>query len=525
MRAVRPCLLACALVLPFCAPVVLAAADAATAPKPVANAAPGSFSGILHYVNSAHDINLGKVGDLSQVALVRFYQSADHGATWTVASEIAVTPGTTIPPHYHFKPDRDGTYFIVTCSNFRNGTADPLPVNGQIPPNALGIVYDTTAPVLAAIDGKLVSATADHAVVQVTWTWTDAGMAKDGATIDASGDGGVTFPVNAAGQAEDSLQITVPLSKGVRDVVITASAKDLAGNHAIAPPLKVMLPEPVDPVQNLVKAVTALPPVDELQVIAPALPPKATTPAGTGATAGAPGTASATATPAAAVPVATASADPNKPDVVVSSDTSTDGAVIAGSSIEDAYQIEVAKASGLHQAPTRPGDVETTPPPAAPVPDDSDDGSHPYIPNPAAGDLLNQANAKAAAGDRIGAVTIYRRLRDSSVADAAVAAELGLLWSTGANQAILDTADGLPPELSSDTVRLYRGRALVALGKQDEAITALKSVRAGAPEAREALFLIGKCFKNQGKTTQATRIFTHLAQGNDDIAKQAQAQL
>jgi hypothetical protein len=500
----------------------LAAADA-TGPAAADFTLPGVKT---NYIRDATNVTLGKVGDLAQVASARFYVSADKGATWTLLADVPVAAGATAAPRYRFRPDHDGFYLIVTSKTLRNGTAEPLPAGGTIPRDVLAVYFDATPPVLTKpLDARIVSVASDHAVVAVAWSWADGAFGKDCAAVDASGDDGATFPVLASGQAVDQVQITVPLAKGAKTVQLRAHAADRAGNLTSAPLATLTLPVPVDPVQNLVKAVTALPAVDELQVAAPApRAPSASAAATTGALTGPVPVPGASAT----VPVATASADPNRPDIVVAGDTATDGAVIAGSSIEDAYNLQVAKASGLRQATPRPGDqdVSSAPAPApAPAPADSDDGAHPYIPNPAAGDLLAQANAKAAAGDRVGALELYKRLYDSSVADAAVAAELNLLWTGGANQAILDTADALPPELASDTVRLYRGRALVALGRHDQAVTVLKTVHAGAPEAREALFLIGQCFKVQGRAEQAQRIFAHLAKGNDDIAKQAQAQL
>ncbi|MBA2480847.1 MAG: tetratricopeptide repeat protein [Planctomycetes bacterium] len=514
--------------------VIAIAAGLTTADSVAADSAPAPAQAPskLGYYNTPQPIIL-KVADLSSVAKARFFVSPDAGKTWKLEREIIVAPTARDAPRMEFRPQTDGIYTIVTCAVWRKGGAEADPQPGSVPANARTIVIDTIKPTIASASAKLEKANPDSAIVAVQWSASDANFAAEPITVEASTDGGKTFPLSFPAAAQGAMKITVPTPKGTSAVDVRITAKDLAGNSA-QNPQSVALPPPPDPAVELKKAVSSLPALAEMEPST--LPP---TKNSSDASAATPTATGSPAHPATIAP-ATASADPSKPDIIAPlglGDTSktdpVDGGFVTGTNVEAEFHHRVSDHKGASPESFKPqhrtrssddsdGDDADRP---ADVAKDLTEAETSFLPNPGAEVVLEQARQKAKAGDRAGALAIYRRLHNSGAAKSAINEELDLLRAMGDQKRIVAVVDELPPENITDAARLHQARALIALGDQAGALDALSHVRAGAPEAREAMFLIAKCFKAQGKTAQAKKVFSQLAGGTDEIATAAKGEL
>jgi hypothetical protein len=473
-------------------------------------AAAGGAADTMFYTNAPKDI-VAQVADLSAVARVRFFMSADQGKTWTLLKEITVAPDAKVPPRLEFRPQSDGSYLVATCAVYKKGNPEPDPKPGAIPANALPLTVDTFKPTVGTLTAALEKAEAEKAVIAVAWAASDAHFGDQPVSIDASSDGGATWPLSFPEPAQGSAKVTVTVARGTHSVLIRASAKDLAGNVGVSDAQTVVLPPPPDPELELKKAVSSLPAVAEVDAAKPktAAPSSeerqiaaATEPAKQ---------------PAVDVTPATSSADPSKPDIIAPH--------AAEDALADPADGGEIVASGFEQTeiPAKPGSTGAK---AAPVPEEEPapqptDAKAPFLPNPAAEVVLQRARDQAKAGDTKAALATYHRLHDSGQAVTAIAEELDLLGQLGRQRAIVDTVQSLPPEYIGDAARLSQCRALVALGEHQEALRALSRVHAGAPQAREAMWLIAKCFQALGRDAEAKRVLATLAKGDDEWAQRA----
>jgi hypothetical protein len=480
-------------------------------------AAAGGAADTMFYTNAPKDI-VAQVADLSTVARVRFFMSADQGKTWTLLKEIAVAPDAKVPPRLEFRPQSDGSYLVATCAVYKKGNPEPDPKPGAIPANALPLTVDTFKPTVGTLTAALEKAEAEKALVSVAWAASDAHLGDQPVTIDASSDGGATWPLSFPEPAQGSAKITVSIARGTHSVLIRASAKDLAGNVGVSDAQTVVLPPPPDPELELKKAVSSLPTVAEVE-------PKAKTDA-TGSDQHQIDAATEPAKqPASAeIPPATASADPSKPDIIAPHAAEdaladpADGGEIVGSGFE---QVEVPTKSGNERFSSKQGAKATEATDEEPATEPA--AAAPFLPNPAAEVVLQRARDQAKAGDTKGALATYRRLHSSGQAVTAIAEELALLGQLGQQRTIVDTVDSLPPEYIGDAARLSQSRALVALGEHQAALKALSRIHSGAPEAREAMWLIARCFQSLGREGEAKRVLTTLAKGDDEWAQRAKA--
>ena len=400
--------------------------------------------------------------DLSQVAKGRFYVSRDGGATWTLAQETAVDPAKPLTPVFAFKPQGDGSYYIVTATVSKNGTAEAAPAPGSVPGKTLLLVVDSTPPVVATLDAVPEAVTDSNATavsVNVTWAITDANFQS--ASLELSVDGGASFVATQAITTSGTVKLTVPRTRD-NTAQLRIIAKDAAGNQAPSLAKTIALPVPPDPEKALDAAVKGLPTLADVQPVPDAVP------------------ALATGTP----PAASRASATTSPPVAPVSDTK----------------------------PTVPTTTDRTITPPAKTT---------FLAGQAAEDQLGHARDLRDAKDLDGAHAVYLRLQDSTVAKIAVAEDLLMLANAGDHAAVATIAESLRPELRTDAVRLQQGKSLILLGKPAEAEQALLGVRKGADEAREALLYIGKASFAQGKTAIATKIYEKLATGTDAIAEEA----
>ena len=423
-------------------------------------------------------------GDLKQVAKARFYLSRDEGQTWTLAQETVVDAAAPKAPVFAFKPQGDGSYYIVTATVYRDGRSEAEPAPKSIPGKALLLVVDSTPPVVSTLEATaqpITDPAATSAVIDVTWAITEPHFAS--ATLDVSIDGGASFTANQTISGTGTVRLTVDRPKD-NAVHLRITAKDTAGNQAPSLAKVVTLPLPPDPEKALATAVSKLPTLADVQP-PPDVPAVAATT--TVAAAASTGTASGT-TPAAAgtTPVATNAATPGE------TATPTPTPVASG-----------PVASSITDRAVMPPTGTT------------------FLAGEKADSALAEARQLAEAKDVDGAHTIYLRLQDSAVAKQAVAEDLAMLRLAGDAAAVVGIAEGLRTELRTDIVRLEQGKAQLAMGRAAEAEQVLRTVRKGSEEAREALLYIGKAAFAQGKIAISTKIYEKLAAGDDTIAAEA----
>ncbi len=477
----------------------------------------GAAAERMNYTNVPQPISLN-APDLSVVAKARFFVSSDEGKSWSLAQEMPVATDAKVPPRFEFRPPTDGSYIIVTRAVWRNGTTEKDPQPGIIPEKALYLTVDTFKPVIGSLAATLDKAAPDRAVVQVTWSASDANFGTDPVAIEASGDNGASWPLSFPGQSQGSAKITVPVTRDTRAVLVRVVAKDQAKNIATSEVKTVTLPAPPDPNVEVKKAVSSLPSIAEIEPVAK--------PVGGGDSAAKPASGATTHGDRPlqdAVEPATASADPNKPDIIAPNADPTlsnpaDGALVADGNVEADYQHASDPSDAPHgfKPDRRPQAAPDEEPEAAPVVEDTH-----FIPNPGAEVVLEKAREQAKAGDSDAALATYHRLHNSGQARVAIAEELQLLQDKGEQQRIIDTVAALPSESINDAARLRQGRALIALKSHGPALAALSRIRAGAPEAREAMYLISRCFIAENRLPEAKKVLGMLAKGDDEWATKA----
>jgi len=336
-----------------------------------------------NYINAPRSV-VATVRDVTQVDKVRFFESADQGKTWQLLKEIPVPDGSTKAPSYEFRPQSDGRYLVATAAVYKSGAPEPDPTPGVIPSNAMSLIVDTFKPEVAQFEATLDHSTPDQATVAVQWVVTDANLGADPVVIEASSDGGISWPVSITAPAQGAQKLIVPLEPKAPAVMVRISAKDLASNATTSDPKTVALPPPPDPGVELAKAVSSLPAVNEIPTASaspaagtsaatangPALPTP-TTPVATAAS----GTGDATATAASAAVASTAT--PAHPDIVAphAADAAlanpADGGLISGTSFEKSYleQQGAASAPAPTPAATPAAGSDARPAPApAPAP-------------------------------------------------------------------------------------------------------------------------------------------------------------
>lgn len=455
-------------------------------------------------------------GDAKQTAKVALFVTDDGGKSWRKDQELPVAEGAAAMPAFTFTAPKDGAFGLWTVATSRDGRAEPEPVAGAAP--KLELVVDRAAPALSRLEATLGGVADGQATLALSWQVSDPNLASDPVAVEVSTDLGKSFAVRHTGKAEGTTALTVPAE--APEIQVRIVARDLAGNVLTSPAKPVALPvvaKPANPEAALAAAVAALPAPAELGIAGRSGTPIVSageSPLASAAPAATPAAQPAgTAAPASGTAPAGAPATGSEPEVVANRDVETRYNREAGAPTEQPR----GRQSGSEAA--TPAQQTSTGPRATVV-----DPSIAFLTGGAAAAALENARKAEQDGDVDGALGQYLRLHRSSVAKAALEDELSLLRRIGDHSTIVAIVDQLQPELRTDAARLHAARACLRLGNAEAAAAWAAKVRASAPEAREALFVLGKALKDLGRNAEARRVFDQLSAGNDEIAAQARAE-
>ena len=464
--------------------------------------------------------------DFRTVASARLYVSENGGASWSLAQELTVDPAATVAPRFSFTAPRDGSYGFLSAVTYRDQQREPEPRASQ--PPAVLIVFDTTTPTITRFAARAESVVSGNANLRLAWAASDAGLGEDPATIEISGDGGATFAPLLKVPAQGTIVSSVAVPAGVTRLQARLSVVDRAGNQALGPVEIVDLPAPVAADAALVGALASLPSASAPAPAAPPLVPAPQTPA-------------VQTRPDIVVPPASPTAAAPAP-----APAAADDEIVRGGGLDQEYRSRRGPEDkpGAWQDRTRPrsdgggkvADVEQPAPvPAAPEVAKPVEPPAPTLPAgiPPAGMLspqqaqsvLEAARAAAARNDLPAALLLYRRARSGSLADAALVEELRLLRAHNRAGEGLGVVAGLPAELRTDAVRIEHGRLLLASNRAREAMEVFAEVRRTAPQAQEALLLIGDSLHAQGQKDQARKVWTAVEKAGGPQAKPAHDRL
>lgn len=452
--------------------------------------------------------------DAKQTAKVALFVTDDGGRSWRKDQELPVAEGAAMMPAFSFTAPKDGAFGLWTVATSRDGRAEPEPVAGAAP--KLELVVDRAAPALNRLEATLGGVANGQATLALSWQVSDPNLAGDPVAVEISTDLGKSFAVRHTGQAEGTTALTVPVE--ATEIQVRIVARDLAGNVLTSAAKPVALPAmPASPEAALAAAVAALPTPDELGIAGRSGAPIVS--AGESPLAGAtPAAAPATQPTGTAAPAlgstapAAMPATGAEPEVVANRDVETRYNREAGAPTEQPRGRSGSSASVQAQQQATAGPRATVA-----------DPSIAFLTGGAAAAALQDARKAELDGDVDGALDQYLRLHRSSVAKTALEDELALLRRIGDHSTIVAIVDQLQPELRTDAARLHAARASLHLGNAEVAAAWAAKVRASAPEAREALFVLGRSLAALGRKAEARRVFDQLSTGNDEIAAQARA--
>ncbi len=452
--------------------------------------------------------------DAKRTAKVALFVTDDGGRSWRKDQELPVAEGAAAMPVFTFVAPKDGAFGLWTAATSRDGQAEPEPVAGAAP--KLELVVDRAAPTLGRLEATLGGVADGQATLALSWQVGDPNLGGDPVAIEVSTDLGKSFAVRHTGKAEGTTALTVPAEAA--EIQVRVVARDLAGNVLTSPAKPVALPvvaKPANPEAALAAAVAALPAPTELGVAGRSGAPILT--AGESPLAGA--------EPSAAAPAAQSGSAPTAATASQPATSGAEPAVVANSDVEARYHREAGAPVEQPRGRQSGGESGTAPvqqssgPRATVV-----DPSITFLTGGAAAVALESARQAEQDGDVDGALAQYLRLHRSSVAKTALEDELSLLRRIRDHGTIVAIVEQLQPELRTDAARLHAARASLQLGNPEAAAAWAAKVRASAPEAREALFVLGKALKDLGRKAEARRVFDQLGAGNDDIAAQARGE-
>lgn len=497
------------------------------------------------------------------------FVTSDGGKSWIQAAEAMAPADGKGLPRFQYDFPQDGTYGLWTVAVFRDGRSEPAPAPGKAPTAVL--VIDTQAPAVNRFDATLSGRAATKALVQASWSVSDPRLDREPVVVEASGDGGATFTVVHRGAADGATELTLPVTAETKELQLRVVATDRAQNRTVSPvrTLPAVLPPP-DPAVTLAKAAAALPTLAEIGAAPAPVLPTTTVPPPVAKPEPPPALPTATVAPAVTTPAKTppvAKAEPAKNDATAEAtrveppkgeppapakppftdvividppkaapqSAPSDEVVVGSNQTEQAYYRKLATARG--EPPPNPRTTARPAPPPraapastlAPVRPQSDGNRQPapaeYMHPDVAERTLDDARWLAREGNIDDACEVYERLRLSPAAKTALLEEVRLLNRNQRPRDALRISALATPELVSDTLRLELGKAMLATGRHADALGVLSEVNGRAPESREALLLIGRAYAAQGKTTEAGRVFSHLAKGGDEVAESARAEL
>ena len=475
------------------------------------------------------------------------FVTSDGGKTWLqVAEALAPADGKGLP-RFQYDFPTDGTYGLWTVAVFRDGHSEPAPAPGKAP--AAVLVIDTQAPAINRFDATLSGRAATKALVQASWSVSDPRLDREPVVVEASSDGGATFTVVHRGGADGATELTLPVAAETKELQLRVVATDRAQNRMISPvrTLPAVLPPP-DPAVALAKAAAALPTLAEIGAAPPPVLPTITVPPPVAKPEPAPVLPTASVAPVVTTPeklTPVAKIEPAKPpftDVIILDPPGvvppvapSDDIVAGSNQTEHAYYRKLAAARGEAPINSRtaarpaPSPQAAATPTTAPTRQQVDGNLQPaqaeYLHPDVAERTLTDARWLVRQGNVDDACEVYERLRLSPLAKIALLEEVQLLNRNKRPRDALKLSSMAAPELISDTLRLEMGKAMLATGRHVDALAVLSEVNGRAAESREALLLIGRAYAIQSKTTEARRVFEHLAKGSDEIAAAARSEL
>ena len=487
------------------ASTTLAALAALAAAEPVPTVEATKAPAREYSTQPTRTITAGQA-EAKRTTRVALFVTDDGGRSWRKDQELPVAEGATAMPAFTFVAPKDGAFGLWTVATSRDGQAEPGPVAGAAP--KLELVVDRAAPALGRLEATLGGVADGQATLALSWQVSDPNLAGEPVAVEVSTDQGKSFAVRHSGKAEGTTALTVPAESA--EIQVRIVARDLAGNVLTSPAKAVALPvvaKPANPEAALAAAVAALPAPSEL---------------GIAGRSGAPIISDGENPLASAAPAAEPVAGPVPAATPASA---AEPEIVADRDVETRYNREAG--APAEQPRGRQSGGETA---VAPLPPTSSpratvvDPSVAFLTGSTAAAALDSARQAEQDGDVDGALSQYLRLHRSSVATAALEDELSLLRRIGDHGTIVAIVEQVQPELRTNVARLHAARASLHLGRSEAAAAWAARVRASAPEAREALFVLGKALKNLGRNAEARRVFDQLSAGNDEIAAQARGE-
>lgn len=459
--------------------------------------------------------------DVKQIGKVALFVTEDDGQTWRKDQEMAIPETATAMPSFPFSAPKDGAFGLWTVATRRDGVSEPEPLAGAKP--KLVLVVDRANPTLSRLEATLGGVADGQATLAVSWQVAEANPATEPVAIEVSTDQGKTFAAKHTGGLEGTTALVVPAT-GSGEIQMRVVARDLAGNVLTSPAKAVALPasaKPADPEAALAAAVAALPAPSELgapgrsgsAIVTAGESPLAADPDAPAAKPAAPSEGAKPAVAGAAAAATAPAATGSEPDVVANNDVETRYAQAAGSPTVQQRGRQIGGGESEAAAPSRPASARAT----------AVDPAAPFLTGGEASAALERARRADTEQDVDAALEQYLRLHRSSVAKAAIADELNLLRRIGDNATIVGIVEQLTPELRTDAARLAAARASLKLGDAKASAAWAAKVRSSAPEAREAMLVLGQALLALDRKAEARRLFEQLASGSDEIAAQARA--
>lgn len=450
-------------------------------------------------------LGLSNVADPAAVASAALFATTDGGQSWQLIAEVAAPADGKSFPKFPFTVPADGVYGLYSRTVYRSGhrEADPRPGTGPL----YVLAIDSTPPAFATAEARLIGNANGMARFRAVWSLTEANPLDPAVSIEVLAADGRFLPVGT-GSAKGALEIAVPVPAGATSAQLRFSATDRAGNTGHSPTLDL----PLTPPQlsgaardALAQAVKDMPSLAELGVGKNTV---AKTPAA--ATPKPPPAPARTKAPEAAPVNTPPPVDPVPPPAVPAP------AVSAPPAIPDAAPSAASEAPPALPPPSAPPVVDGQR--AAPA-------TFAYVSGSQADDLLRDARVAARFNRYEDALDFYDRVLSSSRIEDGIHDVVHLLTRLGRPKDLCAVVASVPPEYHDDLVRLAYGRALTRLQRHDQAERVLSGIGSRSQEAREARYLIARCWQAAGRSADANALFTALAKGDDDIASQARAAL
>lgn len=448
-----------------------------------------------------------KAKDLSKVETASLWVTTNGGATWNKVASETVAADATKGPTFAYAPSEDGRYGFATRAEYRDGSADAMPMTGEPPKAGHVVVVDRSAPLIEQYE--VVVGDQDPGLITVRWRVGDANpRTKPVQLAMAPRKGGDWIPFGEPQQASGSWTGPFPTA----DFQLRLEARDRAGNRSASDPWQAPAPAPTatsaQPAATPDPEVEADPEVDVAVAAMPAAtddPPGAaqTDPALTEAISGLP--------------------DPEALEEEVPAEPQP--------TFVDSPPPAPAQPTATTQPAASKGPMsvdELIPLPRIPAPTGAErdpsavlSGLGRVVLADEAPRVLDTARAAARDGDTSTARALYRRLGDSPLTATALIEEVLLLAHSARSDAALALADSAPAEARSDALFALHARLLLRAGDFEAARRPIAAISAKGERAREGMWLGALAARAMGEAEAAAPVLQHLASGSDTWAQLA----